>query len=75
MTALSLRQEIFAKNKKCSAEQKGESISQKKCIMNYEQNLEDKWLGSTHKVKSVMCAVSPWIYTHFKYIQRFHISQ
>jgi len=39
VTPLSLREDIFAKNKKCSAEQKDESTSQKKCIMNYEQRL------------------------------------
>ena len=30
------------------------------------KDLEDKWLGSTHKVKSAMLAALPWIYIHFK---------
>lgn len=40
---------------------------------NYKQktwtDLEDKCLGTTHRIKPVACTVLPWIHTHFKYIK------
>ena len=39
-----------------------------KCIKYYEgkKDLEDNGLGATHEQRSVICAVLPCIYTHFK---------
>ena len=38
------------------------------------KDCKDKGLGTSHKIKSVICEILSWIYTYFKCIQIFVFS-
>ena len=74
LTSLFTKEEILAKKKKYNAEREDKSMSKKeKYKMLWMKDLEDKCLDTAHKIKSIICAVLPWIYTHFQCIQIFCI--
>ena len=69
------KEEVLAKKKKCNAERWDKSTRKKLYKILWTEDLEDKCLGTIHKIKSVICAALSWIHTHFKCIQMFCILQ
>ena len=67
-----MEERILVKNKKCNAEQGNKKRVYK---MLWMKDLEDRCLGTTHKIKYVISTVLAWLYTHFKCVQICYILQ
>ena len=60
MTPLLTKEEILAKKKKCDGcQMRRRSSSKTKPSNTTKERLRDECLGTTHKVKSILCAVLP----------------
>ena len=59
--------------KKCDAKWR-DKLAEKDIIL-WTKDVESTYLGTTHKIKLAICAVWPWICTHFKCIQICYILQ
>lgn len=71
-----IKEEILAKKKKkCNSKWGNESTNPtpQKSIILRTQDIEDKCLGTTRRIKSVIYTVLPWINTYLKCIQTFTI--
>ena len=66
---------LVNKEKNAMPKEEMNQQAKKKYKILWTKDLENKCLGTTHKIKAVICTALPWIYTHFKHIQILCISQ